>query len=144
VNIEGRVCDKCGKEVVISHDNSTSVPSFYGQSALCAECTEKGWWHCDICNNPYNFKTVNTEDFMYLFKPIENNLSYRPKHYFCSNECFNINQIDRDLGYYNLMLFELNVLELQPNLSEEEKVKRSSEIQEMINKLSELKYKLKK
>lgn len=137
-----RYCDICGKLVVPNLERTiNSLPSSYGDSHLCYECTNNGWWHCEVCHKPRDFSKINPDDFYLLYTPQSEYKIYKLDE-ICSNECYNLKHIDYEIGYYSNMIYEVEVLGLHNDKTDEEKKKMLEYPKRKIKELEELKNRL--
>ncbi|MEH7116938.1 hypothetical protein V7128_05855 [Neobacillus vireti] len=132
-NYQNRVCSVCGDHVVLGGE-SNSVPMFQDDSAICAECSGKGYRFCEECKKPFNANQVDYKNFKYVYslfkwKEID------PVGKFCSNECYNMELLDEEISYHNLTLLEVQQLKIHDEKSEEEK---EYMVNNAINRIKEL------
>jgi hypothetical protein len=130
-------CDICENPVLLNNEGMlNSVPASWDDSHLCYECTDKGWWHCEVCHKPHDFTNINPDDFELIFNKVSNRKIYKLDS-ICSNKCYNLKHLEYEISYFYNIVIEVKVLGIHDDKSDEEKEKMleypSRKLEELTN-----------
>lgn len=103
-----------------SREFTKGIPSFNEKSAICHECSSKGWRHCDQCWNPFNMEDANFEEYHVIFPKKSLYFTYRP-YRFCSNNCYNLEYLKHEKAHFNSIKADVEMFGKYNNYTEEEK-----------------------